>query len=173
MSPPIEGTSRCSLTNHEESLPELISKARSKSYRIGQVGLTAFCRIPENSKRLRQIAGFQHSFTQYGLRRGLLNVVNRMYTLSFLILVSRGNGVTADLIHRYQTKLALQSEIKPLTTNPARLRAIWTKTSRTCWNSANRKPSWPQIALALKGGIYELDIFLYFLQISKYFRYIQ
>ncbi len=27
-------------------------------------------------KQLGQKAGFQHSFTQYGLRRGLLNVVN-------------------------------------------------------------------------------------------------
>lgn len=27
-------------------------------------------------KRLGRTAGFQHSFTQYGLRRGLLNVVN-------------------------------------------------------------------------------------------------
>ena len=42
-------------------------------------------------KRLRQTAGFQHFFTQYGLRRGLLNVVNRRYTLSLFILVSRGN----------------------------------------------------------------------------------
>jgi len=30
-------------------------------------------------KRLGEKAGFQHSFTQYGLRRGLLNVVNSMY----------------------------------------------------------------------------------------------
>lgn len=29
-------------------------------------------------KRLGEKAGFQYSFTQYGLRRGLLNVVNRM-----------------------------------------------------------------------------------------------
>lgn len=35
-------------------------------------------------KRLGQTAGFQQSFTQYGLRRGLLNVVNS--TLTPLIL---------------------------------------------------------------------------------------
>ena len=101
MSPPIEGTGRYSLTNHGKSIPEIVPKARSKSCRIGQLGLTAFCRIPKNSKRLRQTAGFQHSFTHHGIRRGLLNVVSRMYTLSLLILVSRGNGVAADLIHRY------------------------------------------------------------------------
>ena len=33
-------------------------------------------------KRLGEKAGFQHSFTQYGLRRGLLNVVNSMYAPS-------------------------------------------------------------------------------------------
>ena len=32
-------------------------------------------------KQLGQTAGFEHSFTQYGLRRGLLNVVNSTYTL--------------------------------------------------------------------------------------------
>ncbi len=31
-----------------------------------------------NLKRLRRKTGLQHSFTQYGLRRGLLNVVNSM-----------------------------------------------------------------------------------------------
>ena len=31
-------------------------------------------------KRLGRTAGFQYSFTQYGLRRGLLNVVNRSCT---------------------------------------------------------------------------------------------
>ena len=36
-------------------------------------------------KRLGQTAGFQHSFTQYGLRRGLLNVANRTYHPSLLI----------------------------------------------------------------------------------------
>lgn len=33
-------------------------------------------------KRLREKAGFQYSFTQYGLRRGLLNVLNSMYAPS-------------------------------------------------------------------------------------------
>lgn len=39
-------------------------------------------------KQLGQKAGFQHSFTQYGLRRGLLNVVNSRSTLdpSFRLL---------------------------------------------------------------------------------------
>ena len=47
----------------------------------------------------------------------------------FVILVSRGNGVTADFIRRYQTKLPLQSEITSLTTNSGWLRAIWTTRS--------------------------------------------
>ena len=35
-------------------------------------------------KRLGEKAGFQHAFTQYGLRRGLLNVVNRTSPLMSL-----------------------------------------------------------------------------------------
>lgn len=80
-------------------------------------------------KRLGQTAGFQHSFTQYGLRRGLLNVANRTWTFSLLIVVSRGHDVTADFIHCNQTKLPLRSEIKSLIINPVRLRGTWIKRS--------------------------------------------
>ncbi len=46
------------------------------------------------SKRLGQTTGFQHSFTQYGLRRGLLNVANRTCYPSLFIWVSHDNRVT-------------------------------------------------------------------------------
>ena len=52
-------------------------------------------------KRLGRTAGFQHSFTQYGLRRGLLNVVNRTSPLLSLTskVFSRRDYATADFIH--------------------------------------------------------------------------
>ena len=82
-------------------------------------------------KRLGQTAGFQHSFTQYGLRRGLLNVVNRTSTLLSLTLnlFSRGSYATANSIYHHQTKLPLLSAIKYLTTSPARFGGTWTKRS--------------------------------------------
>ena len=80
-------------------------------------------------KRLGQTAGLQHSFTQYGLRRGLLNVVNRTCYPSLLILVSYGNCVTADFILCHQIKLPLPSEIISLTINSVRLRGTWTRRS--------------------------------------------
>lgn len=44
-------------------------------------------------KRLGRKAGFQHSFTQYGLRRGLLNVINSTSTLFDLRLRSPSESV--------------------------------------------------------------------------------
>jgi len=52
-------------------------------------------------QRLGLTAGFQHSFTQYGLRRGLLNVVNSKSTLLSLTLklFSCGDYTVTEFIH--------------------------------------------------------------------------
>jgi hypothetical protein len=81
-------------------------------------------------KRLGQKAGFQHSFTQYGLRRGLLNVVNStsvLLTLAFNVLLKKNS--IADLMHLQQTRPPLQSEIRSLTISREQLVTIWTRRS--------------------------------------------
>ena len=63
-----------------------LSVFREKLRGVGESGTSPTEPLHESTwigypKRLGEKAGFQHSFTQYGLRRGLLNVVNSMPAL--------------------------------------------------------------------------------------------
>jgi len=84
----------------------------------------------EDLKRLREKAGFQHSFIQYGLRGGLLNVVNSMSAPFWSIApITPNTALNADLMHLPQIRLPPPSEIRPSTISREQLAIIWTRRS--------------------------------------------